>query len=43
MTTLNHMISLVAWDIAKLKVQIIDTNMNAQIGKEENNKFCLHN
>ena len=32
-----------AWHITKHNVQIIVRDMNAQIGKDENNKFSLHN
>ena len=38
----NDLYSLVR-GILKHNVQIIGGDMNAQIGKDENNKFCLHN
>ena len=36
-------LSFLAWYIPKLSVLIISRDMNAQIGKDDNDKFCLHN
>ena len=40
--TFYELFSLI-WHIPKQNVLIITANMNAQIGKDENNKFLLHN
>ena len=36
-------LSFQAWHISKHNILIIDRDINAQIGKDGNNKFCLHN
>ena len=41
-TFYNELSSLV-WSILKHNVLIICGDTNGQIGKDENNKFCLHN
>ena len=38
-----YALSSLVWHIPKHNVLIISANMNVQIGKDENNKFCLHN
>ena len=41
-TFYNELSSLV-WHIPKHNIQTISGDMNAQIGKDESNKFCFNN
>ena len=41
--TFYNELSFLVCNIAKHNVLISGGDMNAQIGKDENNKFCLHN
>ena len=42
-TTLYNELSFLVEQISKRKVHILGGDMNAQICKDGNNKFCLHN
>ena len=42
-TTFYNGLSSLEWHIPKHNVLIIGRDMNAQIGKDGNNKFCSHN
>ena len=42
-TSLNDWLSSLSWHIPKHIVPIKSKNMNAQIAKDENDKFCSHN
>ena len=42
-TTFYNELSSLAWHISKYHVLIVDGDTNGQIGKDKNNKFCLHN
>ena len=42
-TTFYTKLSLLVWYIPIRKVLIVGVDMNSFIGKDGNNKFCLHN
>ena len=42
-STFYNNLSFIVWHIPKYNVWIISGDINAQIGKDRNNKFCLYN